>query len=139
MIDELHICECTLCKILSKAEKNLDIVFRKYDDSKYYKFIELYNEGYGRRAISKELKIALSTVSTYLVRAKKEDKDLLTRDKYKYHQDTIDKVIDLYNRGYKYKEIGGELNLKDHTVNYIISEVRFRSPESITRPKKSHH
>ena len=138
MVEELDICNNTLCKILSMAEKNSDIVFRKNDKSKYYKFIELYNKGCSRRCISKELNIKPSTASRYLSKVKKENSELLTRDKIKYHQDTIDKVIDLYNKGYKYKDIADELGLTISTVSYLMSEARLNQSESIIRSSISH-
>ena len=138
MVEELDICNNTLCKILSMAEKNSDIVFRKNDKSKYYKFIELYNKGCSRRCISKELNIKPSTASRYLSKVKKESSELLTRDKIKYHQDTIDKVIDLYNKGYKYKDIADELGLTISTVSYLMSEARLNQSESIIRSSISH-
>nr|DAT84360.1 MAG TPA: Putative ATPase subunit of terminase (gpP like) [Caudoviricetes sp.] len=138
MVEELDICNNTLCKILSMAEKNSDIVFRKNDKSKYYKFIELYNKGCSRREISKEINIKPSTASRYLSKVKKENSELLTRDKIKYHQDTIDKVIDLYNKGYKYKDIADELGLTISTVSYLMSEARLNQSESIIRSSVSH-
>lgn len=135
MVKELNICNTTICKILSDAEKNSDIVFRKNDKSKYYKFIELYNKGYSRREIGKELNIKPSAVGSYLSKAKKENPELLTRDTVRYHQDTIDKVIDLYNAGYKYRDIANALSLTISTVSYLMSEARLNQPESFTRLK----
>ena len=135
MVKELNICDTAICRILSAAEKNSDIVFRKNDKSKYYKFIELYNKGCSRREISKEINIKPSTASRYLSKVKKENPELLTRDTIRYHQDTIDKVIDLYNKGYKYRDITNELGLTINAVSYIISEARLNQPESFTRLK----
>lgn len=135
MTEELDICNNTLCKILSIAEKNSDIVFRKNDKSKYYKFIELYNKGYSRREIGKELNIKPYAVGSYLSKTKKENPELLTRDTVRYHQDTIDKVIDLYNKDYKYSDIANELGLTINAVSYLLYEARFNQPESFTRLK----
>ena len=135
MVEELDICNNTLCKILSIAEKNSDIVFRKNDKSKYYKFIELYNKGCSRREISKEINIKPSTASRYLSKVKKENPELLTRDTIRYHQDTINKDIDLYNKEYKYSDIANELGLTINAVSYVISEARLNQPESFTRLK----
>lgn len=133
MVKELNICDTAICRILSAAEKNSDIVLRKNDKSKYYKFIELYNKGYKRREIGKELDIQPSTASRYLSKAKKENPELLTRDTIRYHQDIINKVIDLYNKDYKYSDIANELGLAINTVAYLISEAKFNQPESFTR------
>lgn len=133
MVEELNIGINTLCKILSIAEKNSDIVLRKNNKSKYYKFIELYNKGYKRREISKELNIKPSVVGSYLSKAKKENPELLTRDTIRYHQDTIAKVIELYNNGYKYSDIANELGLTINAVSYLLYEARLNQPESFTR------
>ena len=137
IIKELNISSNTLYKILSDAEKNSDIIFRKSnkksDKSKYYKFIELYNKGCSRREIGKELDVQPSTASRYLSKAKKENPELLTRDTIRYHQDIINKVVDLYNKDYKYSDIANELGLAINTVAYLISEAKFNQPESFTR------
>lgn len=135
MVKELNISDNAICRILSAAEKNSDIVLRKNDKSKYYKFIELYNKGYSRREISKELNIKPSAVGNYLFKAKKENTELLTRDTIRYHQDMIDKVIDLYNKGYKYRDIANELGLTINIVAYLLSKARLNQPESFTRLK----
>lgn len=135
MVKELNISDNAICRILSAAEKNSDIVLRKNDKSKYYKFIELYNKGYSRREISKELNIKPSAVGNYLFKAKKENPELLTRNAARYHQNTIDKVIDLYNKDYKYSDIANELDLTINAVAYLLSEARLNQPESFTRHK----
>lgn len=135
MVKELNISDNAICRILSAAEKNSDIVLRKNDKSKYYKFIELYNKGYSRREISKELNIKPSAVGNYLFKAKKENPELLTRNAARYHQNTIDKVIDLYNKDYKYSDIANELGLTINAVAYLLSEARLNQPESFTRHK----
>ena len=133
--------ESAIYRIIKIYREKTDLITRLpgihfyRDIAGYNKCIDMIKDGYSRREIANEFNTSIAAINGFIAKAKASG-DLPKERINKIPDDVKQKIVDLYNKNYKYDDIAKELDMSVVRIMSILSCIRRNDPSAIPSRKK---
>ena len=138
-----NISKSTIYRIIKTYREKTDLITKPYntqfyhDAAGYSKCIDMIKDGYSRREIADEFNVSVVTIIKFIAEAKASGD--LPKERINKTPDTLkQKIVDLYNKNYKYSDIAKELGMSISKITCILNRIRRNDPSAIKCSRKKH-